>query len=142
MPTARAPKKWPASWISTSSTSPTIDATTPMFRSGAGQAGTSAPCWAPSSLRPCDLRELAGAAVGFAQLVEVARRRAVDALEHVGDERVDVEEPDPALQERRDRHLVGGVERARIGAAALTRLTRERQHPERLDVGLEELERP
>ena len=61
--------------------------------------------------------------------------------ERVLDERGDVEEADAALEERGDGDLVRGVERARVGAAALARLAREREQAERLEVGLEELER-
>ena len=51
------------------------------------------------------------------------------------------EERDPALEERGDGDLVRGVERARVRAAALARLAREREQRERLEVGLVELER-
>ena len=66
--------------------------------------------------------------------------RAVDAVEHVLDGRGDVEEADPALEERLDGDLVGGVVGARIGAAPHAGLARERKHPEGLEVGLVELE--
>ena len=81
------------------------------------------------------------APVGVDQLVEVARRRAVDAGEHVLDERCDLEEADPLLEERLHGHLVRGVVRAGVGAAALAGLAAEGEHPERLRVGLVELER-
>ena len=42
----------------------------------------------------------------------------------------DLREADPAVEERRDGHLVGRVVRARVRAAALPRLARERQQRE------------
>ena len=70
MPTARATKKWPASWTRIRTASPRIAAAKLM-------RGT----------------QLAGAApVGLDELVEVARGRAVDARERVLDRRGDVEE--------------------------------------------------
>ena len=53
----------------------------------------------------------------------------------------DLREPDPALEERRDRDLVRRVESARVGAAVLARLARERQEREALQVRRLELER-
>ena len=85
--------------------------------------------------------QVAGAAVGLDQLGEVARGRAVDVVEHVLDGGRDVEEADPSLEERLDGDLVGGVVGARVGAAALAGLAGEREHAERLEVGLVELER-
>ena len=52
-----------------------------------------------------------------------------------------LEEADPPVEERRDGDLVRGVERARVRAAALARLAREREQRERLEVGRVELER-
>ena len=63
--------------------------------------------------------------VGLDELVEVARRRAVDALERVLDDPRDLEEADAPVEERGDRDLVRGVERAGVRAAALARLARE-----------------
>ena len=79
--------------------------------------------------------------VGLDELVEIARGRAVGALERVGDDLGDAEERQPAREERRDGDLVRGVVRARIRAALLPRLAREREHRERLEVGRLELER-
>src|SRR5579885_1324747 len=89
---------------------PTLTAA-PLARPAPGRASP-AP---PASCRHGD--ERARTAVGLAQLVEVARRGAVDAAEHVLDRRRDVEEADPALEERLHRHLVGGVVRARVRPA-------------------------
>ena len=62
-------------------------------------------------------------------------------LERLLDERGDIQEADSTLEERGDGDLVRGVERARIGAATPARLAREREQAERLEVGLEELQR-
>ena len=67
-------------------------------------------------------------------------RRTVERAERVLDERRDLEEADPAVEERRHGDLVRRVERARIRAAALARLAREREERESLEVGRLELE--
>ena len=63
------------------------------------------------------------------------------AIERALDDLGDPEERQPAVEERGDGDLVGGVVGARVGAAALARLAREREHRERLLVRLLELER-
>ena len=58
--------------------------------------------------------------VGLDELVEVARGRAVDGSASVSSTDVgDPEERQPSVEEGRDGDLVGGVERARVRAAAL-----------------------
>ena len=59
----------------------------------------------------------------------------VDRAERVGDGRRDVEEADPAVEERVHRDLVGGVVRARERPAALAGLARQRQQREGLESG-------
>ena len=71
----------------------------------------------------------------------VARRRPVDGSESVLDEPRDLREANASVQERRDRDLVRRVERAREGAAALSRLAREAEQRKALEIRRLELER-
>ena len=64
-----------------------------------------------------------------------------DAVERVGDERVDVEEADAAGQERGHRLLVRGVQDAGRGAAGLARGARQREAAEGRGVRRLEVER-
>ena len=76
--------------------------------------------------------------------VRSARSRAaaaVDRGERLLDRGGNPQEGQPAVEERGDRDLVGGVEGARIGAAALAGPPREREQRERLEIGRVELER-
>ena len=79
--------------------------------------------------------------VGLDELLEIAcrrsRRRRRASLDDVGD----AEERQPPVEEGGDRDLVGRVERARGGAAALAGLARQREQRERLQVGRLEVER-
>ena len=59
--------------------------------------------------------------VGSHEVVEVARGRAVDASECLLDHGCDIGKREPALQERGDGNLVGGVVRAGRGPSALAR---------------------
>src|SRR5262245_48417266 len=88
----------------------------------------------PSVERSCHRYELTGFSVCLDQFLQVPGRGAVHAGEDVGDGVGDVEEPDPALEERLDGDLVGGVERARVRAAALAGLARQREERERVEV--------
>ena len=76
------------------------------------------------------LREAPRLGVGLDELVEVARRRAVDRGERLLDDVRDAEERQPPGEERGDGDLVGGVVGARVGAAALAGLAREREQRE------------
>ena len=68
-------------------------------------------------------------------------RRPARLGERVLDQRRDVEEADPSVEEGRDRDLVRGVERAGEGPAALAGLARQREEREAVEIGRLELER-
>ena len=91
-------------------------------------------------VRPCSARRRACASASTsssrsrAGAPSTARERLLDGLG-------DPEERQPPVEERRDGDLVRRVEGARVRAAALAGLAREREHRERLDVGRAELER-
>src|SRR3954449_5000360 len=67
----------------------------------------------------CSFGQTARFPVGFDELGEVPRGRPVDLGQRFLDRRGDPEERQPAFEERGHRDLVGGVERAWIGAALL-----------------------
>ena len=75
------------------------------------------------------------------ELLEIPCGRSIDRSQRVLDHVGDAEKRQPSLEERRDCHLVGRVERAGIGAALLSRLPRVREQRKRLQVGRLELER-
>ena len=70
----------------------------------------------------------------------VSSGEAIAEIERIGDESRDLREADPPVEERRDRDLVGRVERARVGAASLSCLTGERKEREALGIRSLELE--
>src|ERR687884_643695 len=126
MPTARATKKWPASWIRIRKPRPRI----------AIKVLTRAP-----STRALQAGDAARGGVRLLQLVEVARGRAVGGGERLLDDLGDPEERQPPVEEGGHGDLVRRVVRARIGAAAPAGLAREREERERLQIGRRELER-
>ncbi len=84
--------------------------------------------------------ELARRAVALEELLEVDERGRRDALEHLGDHLRDPGEREAAVEEGRDRDLVGRVQRAWRRAAGHAGLAGEPQAGEELDVGLLEVE--
>src|SRR5262245_46420695 len=116
MPTARAAKKWPASCTSTSTARPRIAIPRLMpqpYLAVSAQRRRRTHGQSPHVLRTASSshasgwqrHQVAGAAVGVDEVVEVARRRAVDACENVLDGGGDVEEADPLVEERLDGDL-------------------------------------
>ena len=74
--------------------------------------------------------------VGRDEIVEIARRRAVD-LARASSATVSAisGNADPPVEERRHRDLVRGVVRARVGPPALARGPRQGKQRERLGIG-------
>ena len=73
-------------------------------------------------------------------LPDRTQERRPPLLERLCHERGDVDEPDPAVEERSDGDLVRRVEGAGIGSAALARLAREREQREAVVIGRLEAE--
>src|SRR5207249_546317 len=73
--------------------------------------------------------------VSLVELVEIARRSAVDRGKRLLDRLGDAEKRQATLEERCDADLVRCVEGTRVGAALLARTARQCQQRKRLQVG-------
>src|SRR5919202_3077472 len=119
MPTTRAVKKWPASWIRIKKPRPRI-AIRVLMR------------LLSCRLEP-SLGDAARGGVGLHELVQVACRSAVRGGERLLDDLGDAEERQAAVEERGHGDLVRGVERAGVGAASLPCLAGEGEEGEGLE---------